>query len=746
MTQVQRIVYRFGDFCLEPAERLLLLKNHPLSLTPKTFDALVLLVENAGHLVEKELFIRRLWPDTFVGDDTLAQCISLVRKALHDGTETEWVITVPRRGYRFSGAVRKFDEAPTTQQIATERFDVTDETEAPPEASEIRNWENTTADPVTKDEKKAERVSRPALKPTYALMRGVRLFGAATLIGTVAGVLTYAFLSPAKHPSVTGATQITHSGKVDPVRKMVTDGSRIYFLEREGEHWNVAQTSLAGGETQIVSTPFPNTTLLDLSPDRTEFLISTLDLDGRDMPLWTWPVQGGAPTRVGELTVHDAAWRPDGRQIVFSKEDGAYLADRDGSHITKLAGTDSRPSNFSWSPDGAVVRYSLFPPGIESSSIWEVRADGSNLHQVLERWSNPAVECCGSFSPDGRYYFFNSVHSKTSDLWSAQEKAGLFRKSDVGPVRLTTGPTGFSNPLFVRTDKERLFAFGYNYKTELVKYDPNLQKATVLFPESRAAAFPSFSRDGKWVVYSTSLDNYLWRANRDGSQRRRISETSIVATDPALSPDGTQVAFVNHTTYCENKLYIISAEGGTARELFPDDCEQFDPSWSPDGKYLSFAQAERLPSGKEKPCTIVLLDIATNKLTTLAGSESLRSPSWSPNGRLIAAISEDYHKLMIYDVRAAKWTEFAQGISIAGFLRWSHDGTFLYYQDLRAPSEAVYRIRMHDRKREEVANFDELIRSGVQRCAFSGLAPDGSLIVELLQSHADIYALDLSLP
>ncbi len=112
----------------------------------------------------------------------------------------------------------------------------------------------------------------------------------------------------------------------------------------------------------------------------------------------------------------------------------------------------------------------------------------------------------------------------------------------------------------------------------------------------------------------------------------------------------------------------------------------------------------------------------------------------------MAAMAEDYHRLMLFDVRAKKWTQLSPGVLLNGALKWSRDGTFLYFQDLLAPNQAVYRVRLRDRKREEVVNFESYIRAGVPRCAFVDLAPDGSLIVSLLRNHADIYALDLDIP
>jgi DNA-binding winged helix-turn-helix (wHTH) protein len=98
-------IYEFGDFRVEPAERKLLRGEEIVVLTPKAFDTLVLLVRNSGHLLEKEELISKLWPDSFVEEGSLSNNIFLLRKAL--GEDPAFIETVPRRGYRFVGAVRQ---------------------------------------------------------------------------------------------------------------------------------------------------------------------------------------------------------------------------------------------------------------------------------------------------------------------------------------------------------------------------------------------------------------------------------------------------------------------------------------------------------------------------------------------------------------------------------------------------------------------------------------------------------------
>ncbi len=106
VSQAPRI-YEFGPFRLIPEERQLLRDNQPVPLTPKSFDLLVVLVENSGHLIEKNELLKRIWPDSFVEEANLSVNMSALRRALGEGpNEHQYVETVPRRGYRFVADVK----------------------------------------------------------------------------------------------------------------------------------------------------------------------------------------------------------------------------------------------------------------------------------------------------------------------------------------------------------------------------------------------------------------------------------------------------------------------------------------------------------------------------------------------------------------------------------------------------------------------------------------------------------------
>ncbi len=101
--------YEFGKFRLVSGERMLLRGGVPVSLPPKVFDALVLLVENHGHLIGKNEMLDALWPEAFVEEATLARTISSLRKALGETDESKFVETVSKRGYRFIAPIRQLD-------------------------------------------------------------------------------------------------------------------------------------------------------------------------------------------------------------------------------------------------------------------------------------------------------------------------------------------------------------------------------------------------------------------------------------------------------------------------------------------------------------------------------------------------------------------------------------------------------------------------------------------------------------
>jgi DNA-binding winged helix-turn-helix (wHTH) protein/tetratricopeptide (TPR) repeat protein len=103
-------LYQFGPFRLDAGQRVLHRDGQLVLLPPKALDTLFALVEPEGRVIEKEELLRKVWPETFVEEGSLTQNISILRKALGEGTAgQQYIQTIPKRGYRFVAPVQRID-------------------------------------------------------------------------------------------------------------------------------------------------------------------------------------------------------------------------------------------------------------------------------------------------------------------------------------------------------------------------------------------------------------------------------------------------------------------------------------------------------------------------------------------------------------------------------------------------------------------------------------------------------------
>ena len=111
--------YEFGPFRVDAVDRRLWRGDEPIALTPKAFETLLALVENAGRGLEKDELLRRIWPDTFVEEGSLTRNISVLRKVLGD-EDGRYIETVPKRGYRFIAPIKEL-RAPDRELLLDEQ-------------------------------------------------------------------------------------------------------------------------------------------------------------------------------------------------------------------------------------------------------------------------------------------------------------------------------------------------------------------------------------------------------------------------------------------------------------------------------------------------------------------------------------------------------------------------------------------------------------------------------------------------
>jgi pimeloyl-ACP methyl ester carboxylesterase/DNA-binding winged helix-turn-helix (wHTH) protein/class 3 adenylate cyclase len=118
MKTFARKIYEFGQFRVDAVERLLLDGANAVALTPKSFDTLLLLIENGGHTLTKEEMMSEIWAGAFVEENNLAQNISILRKTLGEGV----IETVPKRGYRFVALVRLIEDDASEPLVIHEKI------------------------------------------------------------------------------------------------------------------------------------------------------------------------------------------------------------------------------------------------------------------------------------------------------------------------------------------------------------------------------------------------------------------------------------------------------------------------------------------------------------------------------------------------------------------------------------------------------------------------------------------------
>ncbi len=574
--------------------------------------------------------------------------------------------------------------------------------------------------------------------PLQKRRRWAAALAGAMLIAAVA--LGFLLTRPLPAPKVSGYIPITNDGRQK--LGMVTDGPRLYFVETAGGGFALAQVSAAGGEAAVLPTPFTIPSLLDISPDRSELLVAGFIATEPEPQLWVLPVPAGSSRRLGDLLAHGGTWSPDGERIVYANGHDLYMAKNDGTDSRKLVTVAGIPYALRWSPDGSVLRFSVQDVKTNSTSLWEVSADGTHLHAFLPGWNSPPAECCGTWPADGKYFLFQSTRGGKTNIWAIREKESILKKADRIPAQLTAGTMDFSAPVPSR-DGKKLFVIGSLPRGELARYDSKSHDF-VPYLSGISAEGVDFSRDGHWVAYVAFPGGTLWRSKLDGTERLQLSFPPMQAGLPSWSPDGKRIAFTGTEPGKPWKIYLVSAQGGSPQQAMPGEQNESDPTWAQDGNSLAFGGQPGAEGGVASSTAIHVLDLRTHQVSILPGSEGLFAPRWSPDGRYIVAQPADQHKLLLFDFTSNKWADLAE--LPATYFSWSRESKYVYFDAWSTTEPAFYRVRISDRKVERVASLKGLRRAWGTEGAWSGLTPDESPLLLRDVGTQEIYALDWQPP
>ena len=547
------------------------------------------------------------------------------------------------------------------------------------------------------------------------------------------GIFVYAWTRPLPAPRVANYVQLTHDGL--PKGLVGTDGSRLFLglpSSANTSNGSIVQMSISGGEP--VRIPAASNTIipLDVSQDGAELLVKDFQGTGGRGQLWTLPVLGGSPRRLGAIVGHDAAWSPDGKMLVYGEGKDLFLAKSDGRESRKLVSLSGQALFLTWSPTGSKLRFTVRDVKTGANSLWEVSANGTDLHPLIPGWHNPADECCGRWTADGKFFVFRSQ----GQIWTLADRGAFLRRPRVRPVQLTSSPLSLSTPLPSK-DGKKLFVVGRTYRGELERCEIESGRFTP-FLSGISAEEAAFSKDGQWVAFVSYPEGVLWRSRPDGRERIQLSYPPLFAALPSWSPDGKQIAFFDYSVGKPVKIYLVSADGGSPEPLLPEDPEpQWDPNWSPDGEKIIFSGAPA-----DTNSTIRVLDLKTHRDSMLPGSRGLFAARWSPDGRYVAALPWDSNGLVLFDFQTQKWSELAKVRS--AFLNWSKDGKYIYF--LRwLDNPAVLKIGIADHKLQQIGDLKNFPTTG-SLGPWVGIASDNSPLLLKDTGTQDVYALDWEEP
>jgi Tol biopolymer transport system component/DNA-binding winged helix-turn-helix (wHTH) protein len=566
-------VYEFGPYRLDAAKRLLLCEGKSLTLAPKTFDLLHLLVQSRGRVLTKKELMSALWPDSFVEEANLAFQISALRKVL-GAKGTEWVETLPRYGYRFSGSV---------SQLSVELADP---------AKIVEPAENGHPAAVAIESEAVDDRPTQTAPPSKPVRSRAAIYWAVLAIAAITLLLILGWRSIRARPA----------------------GPRV---------------------VRFLVTPPPKVTLQDLdsiavSPDGARLAFVGEASDGQKQ-VWLRSLDSITEEPLAGTELATAAfWSPDSDSIAFFAGGKLKKIDLHGGSPQTICNTPA--GRGTWSQNGVIL---IDGPG---PVIYRVSAAGGQASPVtaLDRANQETFHTSPQFLPDGSHfiYFARSVRPEITGIYVASldsKESKHLVNSNTNAAYASPSPGAPGYLLYTAGADLVRQAFDLN-KLALVG-EPAILAHRVLIGLTRGMARAAFSASQNGILaYRTRTESGHSELVWFDRQGRRLAGVGAPAdySNPAISPDEKRlvVSRTEEQGRARNLWLFDLSSGGSSRFTF-EPADETNAVWSPDAREVAF---NAVHAGAVdiylKPVTG-----AAEPKELLASSENKQIECWSPDGR-----------------------------------------------------------------------------------------------------------------
>ena len=420
----------------------------------------------------------------------------------------------------------------------------------------------------------------------------------------------------------------------------------------------------------------------------------------------------------------DAAWSPDGTQIVFrSHRDGdeeIYVMNADGSNQTNVS-KNPRGGDWSpvWSPDG--TRIAFFSEREGKSGIWVMDTDGGN---ALPVGTPPGVNDYPTWSQDSNRIAWNCTMGKTHPNRRGDFEICVSNADGSGLTQLTDTTGDNKYPAWSPDGSQIAFVSNRNGWPTLPDYEPpgydpeafgdeeifimnvdGTNQVNLTNNSREDDSVPAWSRDGQHLIYSR-YGCLTVMSLADSSQPIQLSRGNCTGTDAGTFPDWFQpikTANTRTASACEpaisfmderngqTDIFAVNSDGSGLHQLTNDSARELAMSWSPDGLQLAFQRSAEEDSSTE----IYMVNVDGSELTNLTrNSGDDWSPAWSPDGSQIAYYADGAEGMALYvlDLFKGSAPAIIPGTQMGAWPSWSPDGKQIVYRQEFPGNDEIFVI------------------------------------------------------